>query len=149
MEQQPTTVHLTEGENVTLSCHIRADEGEEISRFLVNWYVEDADRQLHDVEDLFQLRGRLHKNTKSTQQSASLSLFMLKLNDTGKYFCNCFCKIGQKISQRYGNGTSLIVQEEVTTHTTILSTTNNTGNNTGKSCVMINYFYYYGSKYRK
>ncbi|MCI4386040.1 hypothetical protein PGIGA_G00057580 [Pangasianodon gigas] len=130
VEQQPTIVHLTEGENVTLSCHIRADEGEKISKFRVEWYIEGADGQLHEVGNLSQLRGRLHEKANSNQQSASLSLSSLKLNDTGKYFCNFIYQIDQKILQLYANGTSLIVQEEVTTETTILSTTNNAGNNT-------------------
>ncbi|MCJ8740267.1 hypothetical protein PDJAM_G00056970 [Pangasius djambal] len=130
VEQQPTIAHLTAGENVTLSCHIRADGGEKISKFRVEWYIEGADGQLHEVGNLSQLRGRLHEKANSNQQNASLSLSTLKLNDTGKYFCNFIYQIDQKILQLYANGTSLIVQEEVTTETTILSTTNNAGNST-------------------
>ncbi|KAK3531238.1 hypothetical protein QTP70_015229, partial [Hemibagrus guttatus] len=133
VEQQPATVLLTEGENVTLSCHIRADDGVKISKFRVEWYREDADRQLHEVKNLSQLRGRLQKNTKINQQSASLSLSKLKLNDTGKYFCNFFFRIDEKILQNYANGTNLIVQEEVTTDISILSTTVNTSSNTGNN----------------
>lgn len=131
VEQQPTTVHLTEGENVTLSCHIRGNKGENISKFHVEWYREGAGGKLHEVVNLSQLRGRLHENTNRNQQSASLSVTMLKLNDTGRYFCNFIYRIDQKILQHYGNGTSIIVQEEVTTVMTILSTTDNVGNTTG------------------
>lgn len=141
MEQQPATVHLTEGENVTLSCHIRADDGLKISKLRVEWYREGADRQLDEVKNLSQLRGRLKSNTIINQQSANLSLSMLKLNDTGKYFCIFFSWIDEKILQNYANGTNLIVQEEVTTDISILSTTvntsSNTSNNIGKSCFII------------
>ncbi|XP_060754137.1 uncharacterized protein LOC132864739 [Neoarius graeffei] len=130
VEQQPTTVHVTEGENVTLSCHIHADEEGKISKFRVQWYREGADGQLHEVVTLSQFRGRLRENANSSQQSASLSLFMLELNDTSKYFCNFIYRIDQKILQHYANGTILIVQEPVTTDTTILSTTDNTVNKT-------------------
>lgn len=137
VEQQPTTVHITEGENITLSCHIHADQGEKISKFLVDWYLKGADGQLHDIGNLSQLRGRLRENLNSSQQSASLSLFMLELNDTGKYFCNFFYLIDLKISQCHGNGTSLIVQDEVTTDMAIFSTTDNDSNNAGKSYVIM------------
>ncbi|KAG7321701.1 hypothetical protein KOW79_014559 [Hemibagrus wyckioides] len=133
VEQQPATVHLTEGENVTLSCHIRADDGLKISKFRVEWYREDADRQLHEVKNLSQLRGRLKNNIFINQQSANLSLSMLKLNDTGKYFCIFFSWINEKILQNYANGTNLIVQEEVTTDISILSTTVNTSSNTSNN----------------
>ncbi|KAF4086292.1 hypothetical protein AMELA_G00104320 [Ameiurus melas] len=130
VEQQPNFVHPTEGENVTLSCHIHVDEGEKINRFHVEWYREGTDRHLYEIGNLSHLRGRFRENTNINQQNASLSLFMLELNDTGKYFCNFIYRIGHKILQNYANGTSLIVQEAVTTDTTIPSTTNNTGNNT-------------------
>lgn len=130
VEQQPNAVHLTEGENVTLSCHIYVEEGEKITKFHVEWYREGADRHPYEVGNLSQLRGRFRENTNIKQQNASLSLFMLKLNDTGKYFCNFIYRVGHKILQNYANGTSLIVQEAVTTDTTIPSTTNKTGNNT-------------------
>ncbi|XP_027003586.1 uncharacterized protein LOC113643503 [Tachysurus fulvidraco] len=133
VEQQPAAVYLSEGENVTLSCHIRADEDVKISKFTVEWYMEDEDRQLHEVKNLSQLRGRLQENTNINQHSTSLSLFMLKLNDSSKYVCDFFILIDQKILQHYTNGTILVVQEELTTAISILSTTVNTNNNTGNN----------------
>ncbi|KAF5906248.1 TBC1 domain family member 15-like, partial [Clarias magur] len=131
VEQQPSIVHLTEGENVTLSCNIRGNGGEKISKFHVEWYRQGAGGKLHEIVNLSQLRGRFHENTNRNQQSASLSITMLELNDTGRYFCNFIYQIDQKILQHYANGTSIIVQEEVTTVMTILSTTDNVGNTTG------------------
>lgn len=140
MEQQPASVHLSEGENVTLSCHIRADEDMNISKVTVEWHRGNENRS-HNVKNLSELRGRLQENTNINQHSASLSLSMLKLNDTSKYFCLFFILVDQKMLQHYTNGTNLVVQEELTTAMSILSTTvntnNNTGNNTGKLYLII------------
>ncbi|XP_046718950.1 uncharacterized protein LOC124394631 isoform X2 [Silurus meridionalis] len=130
VEQLPSIVHLTEGKNVTISCYIHADEGEKISKFLVEWFKEEAEGQLINVGKLSKLKGRLHENTNSIQHSASLSFYMLELNDTGRYFCNFIYRIDHHILQLHANGTRLIVQEEVTADTTIASTTENTPNNT-------------------
>ncbi|KAK2831600.1 hypothetical protein Q7C36_016686 [Tachysurus vachellii] len=132
VEQQPASVHLSEGENVTLSCHMRADEDMKISHFTVEWHRGDEHRQ-HKVKNISQLRGRLQEITNINQHSASLSLSMLKLNDTSKYFCIFFIRIDQKVLQHYTNGTNLVVQEELTTAMSILSTTVNTNNNTGNN----------------
>ncbi|XP_036411659.1 uncharacterized protein LOC118796711 [Colossoma macropomum] len=123
VEQQPSAVHQTIGENTTMFCEISADGGENISICHVEWYRKSEDGW-PEVKQLSQFRGRFHELTDSSRWSGSLSLTTLEVNDTGKYYCNYICRIDGRMFQHNGRGTNLSVHEEATATTDTVITTN-------------------------
>ncbi|KAI4904654.1 hypothetical protein NFI96_019430, partial [Prochilodus magdalenae] len=123
VEQRPSTVDHTMGENVTMSCEICADGRENISKCRIEWYRQSEDGSLPEIRQLSQFRGRFHELTDSRQWRGSLLLTALELNDTGRYYCNYLCLINETLFQHNGNGTNLSVHEEAITTTTAAITT--------------------------